>query len=102
MAEEVVLLDREDGVGIVTLNRPDRLNAMNTEVGDQLREKLSEAAADREIRCVVLTGAGRAFCAGGDVTRMVGETEEPTFEDSVAQGDERHGVVMLRTRCASR
>jgi len=95
MPDEVVLLDREDGVGIVTLNRPDRLNAMNTELGDLLRDRLREAAADRDVRCVVITGAGRAFCAGGDVTRMVGETEEPTFEESVAQGDERHGVVML-------
>ncbi|HTE85073.1 MAG TPA: enoyl-CoA hydratase [Dehalococcoidia bacterium] len=95
MADEVVLLDIEQGVATVTLNRPDRLNAMNGELGDQLRDRLRAVAADRAVRCVVLTGAGRAFCAGGDVTRMSGQTEEPTFEEAVAEGDERHSVVLL-------
>lgn len=94
MQSEVVVLDHEEGVATITLNRPDRLNAMNTEVGDLLRERLHEVALDRSVRCVVLTGAGRAFCAGGDVTRMVAGAEEPTFEEAVAQGDLRHSVVL--------
>src|SRR5438477_10958501 len=95
MSDEVVLLERDQGIATVTLNRPGRLNAMNIDLGDQLRDRLREAASDRAVRCVVLTGAGRAFCAGGDVTRMAGQTEEPTFEEAVAEGDLRHSVVNL-------
>lgn len=95
MAEDVVLLQIDQGVATITLNRPDRLNAMNGELGEQLRDRLQSVAADRAVRCVVLTGAGRAFCAGGDVSRMAGESEEPTFEEAVAEGDERHSVVLL-------
>jgi 2-(1,2-epoxy-1,2-dihydrophenyl)acetyl-CoA isomerase len=95
VADEVVLFDVDAGVGLVTLNRPERMNAMNGELGDLLRARLQEAAARRDVRCVVLTGAGRAFCAGGDVGRMANETEPPTFEDSVAEGDIRHGVANL-------
>jgi 2-(1,2-epoxy-1,2-dihydrophenyl)acetyl-CoA isomerase len=95
MADELVLLDQDQGVATITLNRPDRLNAMNAELGDQLRNNLRAAASDLAVRCVVLTGAGRAFCAGGDVSRMAGETAEPTYEEAVAEGDERHSVVLL-------
>jgi 2-(1,2-epoxy-1,2-dihydrophenyl)acetyl-CoA isomerase len=95
MEAGLVLLDRDEGVATVTLNRPDRLNAMNTALGDGLREVLQEVAGDPSVRCVVLTGAGRAFCAGGDVTRMAGVTQEPTFEEAVAEGDIRHSVVVL-------
>jgi len=49
------------------LNRPERLNALNTELGAALVAALARAAADRDVRVVVLTGAGRAFCAGGDI-----------------------------------
>lgn len=56
-----------DGVRLITLNRPDRLNAMNEELIDGLHAALDEAAADRDCRVVVLTGAGRGFCAGLDL-----------------------------------
>jgi 2-(1,2-epoxy-1,2-dihydrophenyl)acetyl-CoA isomerase len=95
VADEVVLLEIEQGVAVLTLNRPDRLNAINTELSEQLRARLRSAAADNSVRCVVITGAGRAFCAGGDVSRMAGQTQEPSFEESVAEGDERHSVVLL-------
>lgn len=95
MQSEVLLEERDEGVAILTLNRPDRLNAMNTELGDALRERLREAAADRTVRSVVLTGAGRAFCAGGDVGRMAADGEEPTYEEAIAHGDIRHGVSVL-------
>ena len=95
MAEDVVLFDVDQGVATVTLNRPERMNAMNGELGDQLRARLQEAATRSDVRCVVLTGSGRAFCAGGDVGRMANETEEPTFEEAVALGDVRHGVSVL-------
>src|SRR3989449_1794946 len=60
----------KDGVAVLTLNRPDRLNAMSPSMLDALLEALPRLAADPEGGGVVLTGAGRAFCAGGDVEAM--------------------------------
>ena len=70
-AEPTVILDkRDDGVALITLNRPERLNAF----GDDLLQRLSEALVDCEddpaIRCVALTGAGRGFSAGADINNM--------------------------------
>ena len=67
---EVLCEKRSDGVAIVTLNRPESLNAMGGQLLPLLAERLAECARDAEVRCVVLTGAGRAFCAGGDVKDM--------------------------------
>jgi 2-(1,2-epoxy-1,2-dihydrophenyl)acetyl-CoA isomerase len=66
--EAPVLLAVEDGVARVTLNRPDGANALNMALADALAETLMQLAQDRAIRCVVLTGAGRMFCAGGDIS----------------------------------
>ena len=60
----------KDGVTVLTLNRPDRLNAMSPSMLDALLEALPRLAADPEVGVVVLTGAGRAFCSGGDVKAM--------------------------------
>jgi 2-(1,2-epoxy-1,2-dihydrophenyl)acetyl-CoA isomerase len=63
-----VLFDKqEDGVALVTLNRPDSLNAMGGTLMAELSETLKECASDRSVRVVALTGAGRGFCAGGDM-----------------------------------
>lgn len=70
MAEKEVIVARSEGVMYLTLNRPDKLNAVNYAVIGLLLESLDEAAQDPEIRSVVLTGAGRAFSAGDDVRGM--------------------------------
>jgi 2-(1,2-epoxy-1,2-dihydrophenyl)acetyl-CoA isomerase len=62
-----VRYDLHDGVATVTLNRPDALNALNTELKTELRDTLAAAAEDPEVRAVVLTGSGRAFCVGQDL-----------------------------------
>ena len=67
---EVVLEKRSDGIALVTLNRPDSMNAMGGQLLALLAQHLAECAHDPQVRCVVLTGAGRAFCAGGDVKDM--------------------------------
>ena len=60
-----LLVDRpHDGVVRITLNRPDKLNAMNAELIDELHDALSDIAADASCRVVLLTGSGRGFCAG--------------------------------------
>jgi 2-(1,2-epoxy-1,2-dihydrophenyl)acetyl-CoA isomerase len=63
-----VLTDFQDGFLQVTLNRPERLNAFNEEVHRHLRDALTHAQENAEIRAVLLTGAGRAFCAGQDLS----------------------------------
>jgi 2-(1,2-epoxy-1,2-dihydrophenyl)acetyl-CoA isomerase len=65
-----VKLDKERSIAVLTLDRPDRLNAMNDPMWEALHQHLGEIAADDGIRAVILTGAGRAFCSGGDVTAM--------------------------------
>lgn len=65
--EEAVLFSVENHVATITLNRPKSLNSMNDKLIDGLHEALDRAEKDEEIRCVVLTGSGKAFCAGGDL-----------------------------------
>jgi 2-(1,2-epoxy-1,2-dihydrophenyl)acetyl-CoA isomerase len=67
---EVVQIERNKGVATIRMNRPDRLNAYNPEMGDALLSAVSEASVDPSVRCVVLTGEGKAFSAGGDVEFM--------------------------------
>src|SRR5215467_6663804 len=58
---------RQDGVAVLVMNRPDRLNALNNELATALNDSLGRIAKDESVRVVVVTGAGRAFCAGGDL-----------------------------------
>jgi 2-(1,2-epoxy-1,2-dihydrophenyl)acetyl-CoA isomerase len=75
-----LLEQREGRVVTLTLNRPERLNALVPALTAALRDALPRLAADREVGAVVLTGAGRGFCAGGDVQSMEGRTEIPVAE----------------------
>ena len=72
----LVLRTDAGGVATLTLNRPEKLNALTPAVFDELRGHLDAVAADESVRCVVLTGAGRSFCAGNDL-------------DAIAKGDGR-------------
>jgi len=67
MGYEAVTYAVRDGIATITLSRPDAYNALNLTMGRDLFHATLEADEDRAVRCVVLTGAGRAFCAGGDV-----------------------------------
>lgn len=66
-ASPVVMEERAGAVAIIRLNRPEKLNALNIQMGQELVHALLRAQADRSVRCVAVTGAGRAFCAGGDL-----------------------------------
>jgi 2-(1,2-epoxy-1,2-dihydrophenyl)acetyl-CoA isomerase len=68
--DPLVLEKQENGIATLVLNRPDRLNALNNELAAALNASLSRAAEDESIRVVVLTGAGRSFCAGGDLAHI--------------------------------
>jgi enoyl-CoA hydratase/carnithine racemase len=67
-----------DHVATLTLNRPDKLNALNPTVFGELRAHLDAIAADDSVRCVVLTGAGRAFCAGHDLDAIASREPAPS------------------------
>jgi len=65
-----IQVTRQDGIATVTLNRPDKLNALSEEMYQQIGVQFAAFEVDDEVRAIVLTGAGRAFCAGGDVGSM--------------------------------
>jgi enoyl-CoA hydratase/carnithine racemase len=82
MAYEHILLEREDGVGIVTLNRPDKLNAMNRKLGAELADAVQQLNADDTIGCIVVTGSGeKAFSAGGDIQEQLNDDKRYTQEE---------------------
>src|SRR5210317_146395 len=84
MTEEAVLYSKDQNVGIITLNRPERLNAINKDLLKGLIEKLELAGQDKEIVSVILTGAGRAFCAGEDLKET---SDGKSLEQWVAETD---------------
>ena len=68
MPPSLVLVEQHDAVRTLVLNRPDALNSFNAQLHEQLLSALEQAAGDASVRCVVLTGAGRGFCAGQDLS----------------------------------
>ncbi|HEX8650100.1 MAG TPA: enoyl-CoA hydratase family protein [Pyrinomonadaceae bacterium] len=70
------LYEARDGVATITLNRPERLNALTFEVYRELTDTFSALRREEDVRAVVITGAGRAFCSGGDVHDIIGELFE--------------------------
>jgi enoyl-CoA hydratase/carnithine racemase len=94
MAFETILYDVADGIATVTLNRPERLNAVNGTVIRELVEAFDRADADDGVRAVVVTGAGRAFCAGADLGGG-GKTFDGRGENPEAHRD-GGGLVTLR------
>jgi 2-(1,2-epoxy-1,2-dihydrophenyl)acetyl-CoA isomerase len=71
--EEHVIVHVHDGVGLIRLNKPERMNAIGALMRKQLGDAIKQAERDDAVRVVVLTGSGRAFCSGADVTEMVTE-----------------------------
>src|SRR5262249_12846247 len=89
----------ENGVAWLTLNRPERLNALSTEMTGALTEALNRIATDREVGCVVITGAGRGWCAGGDVKSMEARGRDLTVEDRVEGLRRAHKLPLLMRNC---
>ena len=77
MDTPVLIEERRDAVAVLTLNRPERMNALNGELMDALLEATRRLAGDDSVRAVVLTGAGNAFCAGGDIREGSQRRTEP-------------------------
>jgi 2-(1,2-epoxy-1,2-dihydrophenyl)acetyl-CoA isomerase len=85
----------KDGVATLTLNRPERLNALSTPIMDGLLEALPRLAADSRVGVIVLTGAGRAFCSGGDVKSMAEGTSQRSGGEAVGRLRSRMEVSRL-------
>ena len=69
------LYEQRDGIATITLNRPDRLNAITFEVYHELTDFFAKLRDEKAVRVVIITGAGRAFCSGGDVIDIIGELQ---------------------------
>ena len=91
MSDDLVLRADDDGVTTLTLNRPDKLNALTPAVFVRLREHLDAIEADSSVRCVVLAGAGRSFCAGHDLGSIAEHESAPSlhFEPETVDALER-------------
>jgi enoyl-CoA hydratase/carnithine racemase len=86
MNYEHILVDAEDGVGVLTLNRPDKLNAMNRQLSRELQDAVKRMDGDDAIGCIVITGAGdRAFSAGGDIHEQREDDRRYTQQESDAR-----------------
>jgi enoyl-CoA hydratase/carnithine racemase len=92
MSYEHILVDIEDGVGIVTLNRPEKLNAMNRRLGAELQDAVKRLDGDDAVGCIVLTGAGRAFSAGGDIHEQL-EDDARFTDDELDRMRTRRGYL---------
>ncbi|MCC2278998.1 enoyl-CoA hydratase/isomerase family protein [Streptomyces sp. ET3-23] len=87
---DAVLYEVADGLATITLNRPDAMNALNTETKCALRDSLQQAAADPAVRAVLLTATGRAFCVGQDLKEHIG----------ALAADREHGTSAAMTTVA--
>lgn len=93
MAFENILTEKKDGAGIITLNRPAKLNAMSHDLMQEVHAALTEFENDEEVRVLIMTGAGeKAFCAGADIH----EEAEISREKTITPG--RHEPVARQRR----
>ena len=97
MTYECLLYEVKDGVATLTLNRPDRLNALGSSLRDDLHDAITRSSTDPDVRVMVITGAGKGFCSGGDVKAMQeakdGKRERPLIE-KIAPGRDRTLLAM--------
>lgn len=94
----ILLTDQKDSVRVITLNRPDKLNAFNDELTFKLQDALKEAERDSNTRALVIIGAGRGFCAGQDLqSRSISqeEGERPSLGDSIRR---RYNPIITKIR----
>ena len=94
---EHLLLEKGDGVAVLTMNRPEARNAMSGEMNEAMQKILAEVEVDPEIRCVVLTGAGKGFCAGGDVKGMASSGDGTVGQNTIDAAIHRQRIHQRAT-----
>ena len=92
-AYEEILYDVSDHVATITLNRPERLNAWTATMENNMRHAIGEAAADKDVRVIVITGAGRGFCAGADMGGLQKIDAKGDGRKRIVEKDEELEVV---------
>ncbi len=104
MSYEAVTVDRleEEGIGVITLNRPEQMNTFNPQLARELNDALTELDADKKIRVVIVKGSGRSFCAGIDITDFEGKNILE-YKKWIGLMDEMHKTIanMLKPVIAS-
>lgn len=91
---ETVLLHKENGVGYITLNRPEKYNSFNREMALTLQKHLDDCEQDDDVRCIYITGAGKGFCAGQDLA----EATDPATLDFEKMVREHYNATIRRLR----
>ena len=89
-----ILLNKETGVGFITLNRPEKYNSYNREMALAFQSALDDCAANDLVRCIVITGAGKGFCSGQDLS----EAMNPTAEEFERMVREHYNASIMRIR----
>ncbi|MFX0135836.1 MAG: enoyl-CoA hydratase/isomerase family protein [Candidatus Hodarchaeota archaeon] len=83
---KTVLYEKKNAVAVITLNRPKKLNALNSQMNKDIKYALREAKEDKEVRAIILTGAGRGFCSGADVSDFSGGVTLRDFKKMTEEG----------------
>ena len=96
MNYETILTSIEDGILTITMNRPERLNAWTYKMGDELQHAVNNANENDNVEAIILTGAGRGFCAGADVQDLFKEQADSGEAGGSATGDPRDWVNLVR------
>ncbi|MCP4750018.1 MAG: enoyl-CoA hydratase/isomerase family protein [Proteobacteria bacterium] len=94
MSWEHVLLEKKDHIGLITLNRPEKMNAFGGRMRQEIEEVVDDVCTDREVRVIVVTGAGKAFCVGGDVNEFAGGTTKALTELSPSERPAMSKIVL--------
>lgn len=92
---DFITISNENNVRVITLNRPDVFNSFNRQMSLELQQQLDHAAADEGVRCIVLTGAGKAFCAGQDLKEVTTPELNPGFRAIL---EEHYNPIIQRIR----
>ena len=80
MGYKTVKLEKKDKTAVLTLNRPDKLNAVNMKMRSEILDILDNLEKDPEVRVLIVTGAGRAFCAGADINEFAERAKDPKLQ----------------------
>ena len=80
---QYLLARKENGVGYLVMNRPEARNAMSQEMNKAMQETIASFELDNDVRCIVLTGAGKGFCAGGDVKGMASRGDGTVGDNTI-------------------
>lgn len=95
MEWEFVLFEKEDGIGTITLNRPEKYNALGGNMRQEILAALELACSDGDVRVIVITGAGKAFCVGGDIDEFVSGTTKALSNIATSERPAMSKIVLL-------